>query len=932
MSIEPISGDATRTPDTLRDAAPLPSMQVLLSPGAAARRGTRQAEDSIPMIDRDPAETAEWLESLAAVEEIGGRDRAAFLLSRLVDWCRQRGITLPFSANTPYRNTIDVSQQPRYPGDRDLERRLKSYMRWNAMAMVVRANRKSPGIGGHISTYASAATLFEVGFNHFFCAPHGDYSGDQIFFQGHAAPGIYARAFLEGRISADQLHNFRRELQTGGGLSSYPHPWLMPTFWQFPTVSMGLGPLTAIYQARFNRYLSDRGLKNTEDSHVWAFLGDGEMDEPESLGAITLAAREGLNNLIFVVNCNLQRLDGPVRGNGSIIQELEAAFRGAGWNVIKLIFGSDWDPLIAADTEGHLVRQAAQTVDGQWQKYTVAEGSYAREHFFGAHPALQRLVAHLSDDDIRKLRLGGHDPVKINAAFQAAIDHEGQPTVILARTIKGYGLGEAGEGRNVTHQQKKLNEEELRSFRDRFGIPVSDEDLSEAPFYRPPEDSKEIRYLLERRRELGGSMPQRRVTAVSMAAPALTTFDEYLGGSGDREVSTTMAFVRMLAKLMSDKRLGRNVVPIVPDEARTFGLDALFRQYGIYAHNGQLYEPVDSHLLLYYREAKNGQILEEGITEAGSMGSYTAAGTAYATHGLNMIPFFLYYSMFGFQRVGDSIWASADARCRGFLIGCTAGRTTLAGEGLQHQDGHSQLLASTVPTCQSYDPAFAYEIAVILCDGIRRMYEQGEDVFYYLTLANESYVMPAMPKGIEEGVLKGMYKYRAAEPKKGQPRMHLFGSGTILNETLRAQTILSEKFGVAADVWSVTSYNLLRRDALTADRRRLLHPEARPKASFFESQIEREPWPIVAASDYMRIVPEQLARWAPGGFLAMGTDGFGRSEARADLRRFFEVDAECIALGALTQLAAREQFDRSKLTKAAKQLDIDPDKSDPMIA
>ncbi|RME38708.1 MAG: pyruvate dehydrogenase (acetyl-transferring), homodimeric type, partial [Planctomycetota bacterium] len=696
----------------------------------------------------------------------------------------------PFTANTPYVNTIPPERQPPYPGDRAIERRIKSIIRWNAMAMVVRANRRSSGIGGHISTFASAATLLEVGFHHFFRAHTKEQVGDQIFIQGHAAPGIYARAYVERRLDARHLHNFRRELAEGGGLSSYPHPWCMPDFWEFPTVSMGLSPITAIYQARFNRYLQDRGLKDTSGSRVWAFLGDGEMDEPEALGAITLAAREELDNLVFVVNCNLQRLDGPVRGNGNIIQELEGAFRGAGWNVIKVIWGEDWDPLLAADTEGLLVQRMNETLDGEWQKYTVESGAYSREKFFGTDPRLLKLVEHLSDEQIRKLRLGGHDPVKVYAAYKAACETEGRPTVILARTIKGYGLGEAGEGRNITHQQKKLSEDELRHFRDRFDIPIPDDQLVEAPFYRPAEDSEEYRYLLERRRALGGFVPQRRVRAAPISPPSADVFAEFLQGSGGRDVATTMAMVRMLSRLMDDPQIGRLIVPIVPDEARTFGMDALFRKYGIYSHVGQRYEPVDSHLFLYYRESRDGQLLEEGITEAGAMASFTAAGTANVTHGINMIPFFLFYSMFGFQRIGDSIWAAADARARGFLIGCTSGRTTLAGEGLQHQDGHSLLLASTNPSVVSYDPAFAYELALIVREGIRRMYERREPVLYYITVGNEPYPQPPMPEGVEEGVLKGMYKFRAADPSRKGPRVHLFGSGALMREALAAQEVL----------------------------------------------------------------------------------------------------------------------------------------------
>ncbi|MEK6675848.1 MAG: pyruvate dehydrogenase (acetyl-transferring), homodimeric type [Planctomycetota bacterium] len=880
--------------------------------------------------DQDRVETQEWVESLRAVTHAQGRERARFLLGRLIDWGKLNDVVAPFTANTPYINTIPADREPAYPGDRAIERRLKSLMRWNAMATVVRANRLSPGIGGHISTYASAAALLEVGFNHFFRANGPEVVGDQIFFQGHCAPGIYARAFLERRLSMQHLICFRRELADGGGLSSYPHPWLMPDFWEFPTVSMGLGPLTAIYQARFNCYLHDRGLSDTSGSKVWAFMGDGEMDEPESLGAITLAGREGLDNLIFVVNCNLQRLDGPVRGNGNIIQELEGAFRGAGWNVIKVIWGSDWDPLLEADTEGVLVERMNETVDGEWQKYSVESGAWTRARFFGKDPRLMNLVEHLSDNQLRKLRLGGHDPIKVYAAFQAATTHRGQPTVVLARTIKGYGLGEAGEGRNITHQQKKLNSEELTTFRDRFDIPIPDEDLEDAPFYRPNEKSVEYQYLVERRRALGGFVPRRRVRAAPLEPPSKENFKEFLTDTGDRDMATTMVMVRLLARLMDDKQLGKLIVPIVPDEARTFGMDALFRKYGIYARGGQKYEPVDSHLLLYYRESKDGQILEEGITEAGSMASFTAAGTANVTHGINTIPFFFFYSMFGFQRVGDSIWAAGDARCRGFLIGCTSGRTTLAGEGLQHQDGHSHLLASTVPNCVSYDPAFSFEVAVIVQEGIRRMYHAREPVFYYITVQNENYVHPAMPKGVEEGILKGLYKFRPATKSKGRPRVHLFGSGAILREALAAQEILDEKFGVAAEVWSATSYGTLRKDALACERWNLLHPGESPRIPYIRQVLTDEPFPIVATGDYMKTVPDQIARWAPNGFHALGTDGFGRSEARAELRDYFEIDRKYAALAALTELARIGQFDRAKLPAAVATLGIRPNKLDPV--
>ena len=887
---------------------------------------------STPQPDPDRAETQEWIESLRAVADTAGRERARYLLGRLIDWGKHNDVIAPFTANTPYINTIPIERQPSFPGDRAIERRIKSVVRWNAMAMVVRANRNSSGIGGHISTYASSATLLEVGFNHFFRGSARGCVGDQIYFQGHSAPGIYARAYVERRLSVKHLRNFRRELVGEGGLSSYPHPWAMPDFWEFPTVSMGLSPITAIYQARFNHYLQDRGLTDTSGSKVWAFLGDGEMDEPESLGAITLASREQLDNLIFVVNCNLQRLDGPVRGNGNIIQELEGAFRGAGWNVIKVIWGEDWDPLLDADTDGVLVSRMNETIDGEWQKYTVETGAYSREKFFGTDPRLAKLVEDLSDEQIRKLRLGGHDPAKVFAAYLAAIEHRGQPTVILARTIKGYGLGEAGEGRNITHQQKKLNYEELRTFRDRFDIPIPDKDLEETPFYRPGQDSEEYRYVLDRRRELGGFVPRRRVRAVPLDAPCDALFAEFHKGTGDREVATTMSLVRLLSRLMDDPKLGKWIVPIVPDEARTFGMDALFRKYGIYSHVGQRYEPVDSHLLLYYRESRDGQLLEEGITEAGAMASFTAAGTANVTHGINMIPFFLFYSMFGFQRIGDMAWAAGDARARGFLIGCTAGRTTLAGEGLQHQDGHSHVLAGTIPNLISYDPAFAYEIAVIVQEGIRRMYQEREPIFFYITAQNEPYPQPDMPKGVEAGILKGLYKFCAAEKREGRSRVNLLGSGAILREALTAQRILDERFDVAADVWSVTSYNVLRREALTCERWNLLHPGQPPRVPYVTRVLADEPFPIVATCDYIKALPDQIARWVPAGFSALGTDGFGRSDARAELRDYFEVDHKYVALAALRQLAAIGQFDPVRLSNAVKTLGIDPDKLDPAAA
>lgn len=830
--------------------------------------------------------------------------------------------------NTPYVNTIPVEQQPPYPGDLEIERRIRNIIRWNAMAMVVHANKEYPGIGGHISTFASVATLFEVGFHHFFRAPSADHPGDQVFFQGHAAPGIYARAFLEGRLTERHLLAFRREFAEGGGLASYPHPWCMPDFWQFPTVSMGLSPITSIYQARFNRYLQARGLIAHDGGRVWAFLGDGEMDEPEAVGAITLAAREELDNLSWVINCNLQRLDGPVRGNGKIIQELEALFRGAGWNVIKVIWGNDWDPLLARDKKGLLVQRMNEVVDGQYQKYTVESGAYIRSHFFGVHPELLELVADLTDAKLRKLRRGGHDPEKIYAAYKAATEHRGQPTVILAKTIKGYGLGEAGEGRNVTHQQKKLNEKELRSFRDRLGIPISDADLAETPFYKPPEDSEEIEYLLERRRALGGFVPSRRKHTISLPSPPQSIFEEYYQGSGNREVATTMVLVRLLRQLMSHPELGRLIVPIVADEARTFGMDALFRKFGIYSPKGQLYEPVDSDVVAFYREAKDGQLLEEGITEAGAMASFQAAGTAYSTHGVNTIPFFFFYSMFGFQRVGDLIWQNADARGKGFLIGATSGRTTLAGEGLQHQDGHSHVLASTVPTVRAYDPAFAYEIAVIVEDGLRRMYTEREDCFYYLTVTNELYRHPPMPAGVREGILRGCYKLQAADPVGDWPHVHLFASGAILREAWRAQDLLAER-QVAAHVWSVTSWTELRRDALACRRWNMLHPLAPPRQSYLEGLLAEEPYPVVAVSDYMKVLGDALAPFVPNGLFALGTDGFGRSDERKVLRRYFEVDAECITVAALALLAKHGAVSSEVVARTIEEFGIDPDKPDP---
>ncbi|HTV02694.1 MAG TPA: pyruvate dehydrogenase (acetyl-transferring), homodimeric type [Luteitalea sp.] len=877
-------------------------------------------------------ETQEWLDSLEWVIQNGGPSRVAQLLRDLETHARRKGVPLDFTPNTPYINTISAEQQGPFPGSREIERRIKSLVRWNALAMVVRANKNSDGIGGHISTFASSATLYEVGFNHFFRGPDHADGGDLVFFQGHASPGMYARAFLEGRLTQQHLDNFRRELADGGGLSSYPHPWLMPNFWQAPTVSMGLGPIMAIYQARFWRYLEARGLKKTTNNKVWAFLGDGETDEPETLGALTLASREKLDNLIFVINCNLQRLDGPVRGNGSIMTELEGAFRGAGWNVIKVIWGTEWDELLARDKTGLLARRMAEIVDGEYQRLSVSDGAYMRKSFFGKYPELLELVKHLSDDQLKKLRLGGHDPEKVFAAYKAATETKGKPTVVLARTIKGYGLGETGEGKNPTHQQKKLNEEEVLSFRTRFNIPLSDDDVVKMPFYKPAEDSAELTYMKQRREQLGGYLPQRRTDAEALSLSGVEeAFAEFLNGSDGRSISTTMAFVRMLTKLLRDKEFGKLVVPIVPDEARTFGMEALFRQVGIYSALGQLYEPIDSDQLLYYKEAKDGQILEEGITEAGSMSSFIAAGTAYATHAINTIPFYIYYSMFGFQRVGDLIWAAGDMRCRGFLLGGTAGRTTLNGEGLQHQDGHSHLIASSVPNCISYDPAFAYEIAVIIKEGLRRMYREKESVFYYLTLMNGNYAMPAMPKGAEEGILKGLYKFSSSTLKKPKAKAQLLGSGAILPGVIEAATLL-EKYGVAADVWSVTSYVELQRDCIAVDRWNLLHPADAPRTSWVQQQLGGAPGVVVATSDYVKLMSNGIDHHVAQPMASLGTDGFGRSESREALRDHFEVDAKHVVAATLSLLAREKQIDLQVAQQAFKDLGINPDKPNPATA
>jgi pyruvate dehydrogenase E1 component len=879
-------------------------------------------------------ETREWLDSLDYVLATGGPERAGRLLQQLQLHARRAaGVNLPFTATTPYQNTITVRQQAPFPGSQEMERRIKSLVRWNAMAMVVRANKLESGIGGHISTFASAATLYEVAFNHFLHARTENGDRDIVYFQGHAAPGMYSRAFLEGRLPKEKLENFRRELKPGGGLSSYPHPWLMPDFWEFPTVSMGLGPIQSIYHARFIKYLENRGLKTSTGGKVWAFLGDGEMDEPESLGSITLASREKLDNLIWVINCNLQRLDGPVRGNGKIIQELEAIFRGAGWNVIKVIWGSDWDSLISNDRDGLLVRRLGEITDGQYQKFFVESGAYFRQNLFGTDPRLLRMVEHLSDEQMSRMRLGGHDPIKVHAAYKSAVEHKGAPTVILAKTIKGYGLGEAGEGKNITHQQKKLNEDELRMFRSRFGIPIPDEDLHDAPFYRPSDDSAEIRYMQERRKQLGGYMPARKVRSQPIKPVNESHFEEFYKGTEGREVSTTMVFVRLLAKLLRDPEIGKLIVPIIPDEARTFGMEALFRQVGIYSSVGQLYEPVDMDTLLYYKEAKDGQILEEGITEAGSISSFIAAGTSYSNHGINTIPFFIYYSMFGFQRIGDLIWAAADMRVRGFLLGGTAGRTTLAGEGLQHQDGHSHVLALSVPNLLAYDPAFAFEIGVIIQDGIRRMYVNQESIFYYLTVGNEPLPMPAMPDGdaVREGILKGMYLFKSSQKKDAQLKAQLFGSGAIMFEVLKAQELL-EKYGVAADVWSVTSYKELYRDANDCERWNMLHPADTPKVPFVMQQLKNTQGVLVAASDYMKILPESISQWMPRPLVSLGTDGFGRSEGRASLRDFFEVDAKHIVLATLHALAREKKIESKTVSQAIKELGVNPEKANPAIS
>lgn len=877
--------------------------------------------------DIDAQETLEWVDSLEAVIETEGLERAHFLLEQLISTARQNGANLPYSANTAYINTIPPHLEHYTPGNPAIELRLRSWIRWNAVAMVVRANRKSAELGGHIATFASAATLYDVGMNHFWHAPSPQNGGDVIYIQGHAAPGMYARSFLEGRFTEEDLDNFRQEV-SGKGLSSYPHPWLMSNYWQFPTVSMGLGPITSIYQARFMKYLQDRKLADTANRHVWAFVGDGEVDEPETLGAISLGGREKLDNLIWVVNCNLQRLDGPVRGNGKIVQELEAVFRGAGWNVIKVIWGSYWDPLLAKDIHGKLKQRMLEVVDGEFQNYKAKDGAYVREHFFGAYPELREMVARMSDADIWRLNRGGHDPHKVYAAYYAAVHHENQPTVILAHTVKGYGMGAAGEGQNRTHQQKKLSNEEMIAFKNRFNIPLSDEDAAEAKYYRPAADSEEIKYLHERRKALGGYLPQRQTHAAPLKVPELSLFQTLLESSGEREMSTTMAFVRLLTLLTRDKNIGRHIVPIVPDEARTFGMEGMFRQLGIYSSVGQLYEPQDKDQVMFYKEDKSGQILEEGINEAGAISSWIAAATAYSTHGVCMVPFYIYYSMFGFQRIGDLAWAAGDTRARGFLIGGTAGRTTLAGEGLQHQDGHGLVQAGLIPNCISYDPSFAYELAVIIQHGMKRMYENQEDVYYYITAMNENYPHPAMPHSAEEGIIKGMYLFSGGGKKR--KKVQLLGSGAILREVIAAGEMLDKEWGVDADIWSVTSFNEIAREARDIERWNLLHPLEDARIPYLTQCLKDRRGPAIAATDYIRNYADQIRAWVPMHYKVLGTDGFGRSDTRAQLRRHFEVDRYYIVLAALKSLVDENSLPAVKIMEAMEKYQIDPNKPNPL--
>ena len=879
--------------------------------------------------DPDPQETREWLDALEGVLASEGPERAHFLLEQLIEKGRRSGAFLPYTANTAYINTIPPSKEDKSPGNHELEHKIRSYVRWNAAAMVLRAN-KTTNVGGHIASFASAATLYDIGFNHFWHSPSEKHGGDLIFAQGHSATGVYARAFMLGRLTKEQMDKYRQEVD-GDGLSSYPHPWLMPDFWQFPTVSMGLGPIMAIYQARFMKYLQDRGLANTEGRKVWCFIGDGESDEPETLGAIGVAAREKLDNLIFVVNCNLQRLDGPVRGNGKIIQELEADYRGSGWNVIKLIWGSYWDSLIARDTNGLLLKLMDETVDGEYQTYKAKDGAYVREHFFGKYPETRDMVSNMSDDDVWRLNRGGHDPYKIYAAYSAAVKHTGQPTVILAKTIKGYGMGSAGEAQNITHQQKKMGTTSLKDFRDRFKLPIADSDIDDIPYLTFPDDSPEAKYMHERREALGGYLPTRRMKGDTLEAPPISAFDALLKNSGDRTFSTTMAFVRILGVLVKDKTLGKRVVPIVPDESRTFGMEGMFRQLGIWSSVGQLYTPEDADQLMFYKEHKSGQILQEGINEAGAMSSWIAAATSYSTHGISMIPFYIYYSMFGFQRVGDLAWAAGDQRARGFLLGGTAGRTTLNGEGLQHEDGHSHLLSSTIPNCVSYDPTFAYELAVIVQDGLRRMHQDQEDVFYYITVMNENYAHPEMPKGTENGIVRGMYQLPSPKSKlKKAPKVQLLGSGTILLEVIAARALLEQDFGIAADVWSCTSFNELRRDGITVSRWNMLHPGENRKLSHVEKCLGNTDGPVIAATDYMRIFADQIRPYIPNkNYVVLGTDGFGRSDTREKLRDFFEVDRRYVVIAALSALVDEGAIPKATVAKAIKKYGVNPEKPEP---
>lgn len=879
-------------------------------------------------LDLDPIETREWLDALQAVLTNDGSERGAFILQQLLNKANTEGVKLTSSVNTPYRNTIKNYEEKPIPPDEGMAKRINALIRWNAVAMVLRAGKYAPELGGHIASYASSSTLYETGFNHFFKGPNSEGGGDLLYIQGHSSPGIYARAFLEGRLNENQLSNFRQEVEVNG-LSSYPHPWLMQDFWQFPTVSMGLGPLQAIYQARFLKYLEHRGLIKETGRKVWAFLGDGETDEPESLGALSIAAREQLDNLIFVVNCNLQRLDGPVRGNGKIIQELERVFRGAGWNVIKVIWGSRWDPLFAVDKEGWMQKRMEECVDGEYQAYKANNGAYVRQHFFNQYPELKKMVEHYSDDDIWRLNRGGHDSQKVYAAYAEAVAHKGTPTVILAKTIKGYGMGAAGEGQNITHQQKKMTADQLKVFRDRFNIPITDEQIADIPFYKPADDSPEIKYLKKQREALGGYLPSRTTKVEPLKAPELADFASVTKGLGEREISTTMAFVRILGTLLKNKELSSRIVPIVPDECRTFGMEGLFRQIGIYSPVGQLYTPVDHEQVMFYREAKDGQILEEGINEAGAFCSWIAAATSYSTNQLTMIPFYIYYSMFGFQRIGDLAWAAGDMQARGFLLGGTAGRTTLAGEGLQHQDGHSHIMASTIPNCICYDPTYAYELAVIVQNGLYRMYEKMDNVFYYITVMNENYIQPDMPEGVEEGIIKGMYLLQESKKKTNQ-HVQLMGCGTILREVIKAAELLEADYSITSDIWSVTSFNELRRDGLAVERYNAMHPEQKAQESYVTAQLKGKQGPVIAATDYMRLFADQIRPFVPNHYVTLGTDGYGRSDTRERLRHFFEVDAKYIVLAALNALVAEGSIDKSKVVDAIKRYNINPDKLDPV--